>query len=143
MFNRILRATLVLAVVVSCASRIAVSQTDKTPFVVHAYVDERTHAVCYTLGKDSNRYANDVHFYEFLDKMHTTSPKRPFLFLISHSFPIGGLESIFLVVDKYELGPTRYFLTSEVSGAMSEIDREKHGGFSIVKPAVPISDNPK
>jgi hypothetical protein len=142
MLRGIAKTILLVMILALFVSEVAVGQAERRAFVVNAFVDERTHVLCYTIGKDPHRYTNNKEFFELLDKMHTTSPNRPFLFLIRYSVPIGGLLGVFLIVDKYELGPARYFLTTGESGEMSEIDREE-GGFSIVKPTVPISDNPK
>lgn len=142
MLNIRLRIVVLQIILVLSMSRMSGGQIDKHPYVVHAFVDGQSHAVFYIIGNTSRRYRNNNEFFNLLDKLHTNSPHKPFLFQISNDVPIGGIGGIFLVVDKYELGPARYFLVSKSTGAMSEIKRNDGGGFSTATPSVPISDNP-
>lgn len=142
MHNRHLLVVVLPVVLLLTLCRSAESQFRNPPFAVHVLIDGASHSVYYTVGKEVRRYRSNKEFFDLLGKMHTDSPARPFLFLISDTLPIRGISGLFLVVDKFGLGPTRYFVTAKDANAMNEITRNQNGGFTITTPSVLISDNP-
>jgi hypothetical protein len=109
---------------------------------IRVSVDRQDHSVSYAIGPNAKLRLSDSKISAQLIPLGNAKEGTVFVFLISQNAPLSELDTIQLIVDKYDLMPARFFVCNYTSGQMVELKGDADGLFHWTNHRSPISDSP-
>ena len=137
------RLFIVLLVTYFCVNTsTCAAQTNRT-IPIRVTVDPQSHSVIYKVGKYEKSALDGAKLSRQLQAAGSDSAGSSIAFLIDNSVPILELDTILLIVDKYDLSSVRFFICSQRTGQMTELKRNVEGLLQWTSHTLALSDNPQ
>jgi hypothetical protein len=117
------------------------AQTNQT-IPIRVTVDPQSHSVLYKVGKYERSALDGARLSTQLQAAGSDSAGSSIVFLIDNGVPILELDTILLIVDKYDLASVRFFVCSQRTSQMTELKRNAEGLLYWTSHTLALSDTP-